>query len=82
MPGIVVDTHVKRITGRLGLTKERDPVKIEFDLYKKKLPKGALGQTELPAYNIWQGNMHCKITNVASALWQISASQKINAFKA
>ena len=35
VPGIVVDTHVKRITGRLGLTKERDPVKIEFDLYKK-----------------------------------------------
>lgn len=35
VPGIVVDTHVKRISGRLGLTKESDPVKIEFDLYKK-----------------------------------------------
>ena len=34
-PGIVVDTHVKRISGRLGLTRETDPVKIEFDLYKK-----------------------------------------------
>ena len=41
--GIVVDTHVKRITGRLGLTKERDPVKIEFDLYKK-LPKEHWGR--------------------------------------
>jgi len=32
---IVVDTHVKRIANRLGLTKESDPVKIEFDLMKK-----------------------------------------------
>lgn len=32
IPGIVVDTHVKRITYRLGLTKNTDPVKIEFDL--------------------------------------------------
>lgn len=38
VPGIVVDTHVKRISGRLGLTKETDPEKIEFDLYKK-IPK-------------------------------------------
>ena len=30
--GIVVDTHVQRITTLLGLTKERDPVKIERDL--------------------------------------------------
>jgi endonuclease-3 len=33
-PGIVVDTHVGRIAGRLGLTKSKDPVKIEFDLMK------------------------------------------------
>ena len=31
---IVVDTHVKRISGRLGLTKETDPEKIEYDLMK------------------------------------------------
>ncbi len=37
-PSIVVDTHVKRISNKLGLTKEEDPVKIEFDLMKK-LPK-------------------------------------------
>ena len=30
--GIVVDTHVKRVSGRLGLTKEHDPGKIEKDL--------------------------------------------------
>ncbi|MCI8310707.1 MAG: endonuclease III [Lachnospiraceae bacterium] len=37
-PSVVVDTHVKRISKRLGLTKEDDPVKVEFDLMKK-LPK-------------------------------------------
>jgi endonuclease-3 len=30
--GVVVDTHVQRLTGRLGLTEERDPVKIERDM--------------------------------------------------
>ena len=33
-PSIVVDTHVKRISRKLGLTKEEDPVKIEEDLMK------------------------------------------------
>ena len=37
-PSVVVDTHVKRISRKLGLTKEEDPVKIEYDLMKK-LPK-------------------------------------------
>lgn len=30
--GIVVDTHCIRVSGRLGFTKKKDPVKIEFDL--------------------------------------------------
>lgn len=37
-PSIVVDTHVMRISGKLGLTKAADPVRIEFDLMKE-LPK-------------------------------------------
>jgi len=37
-PSIVVDTHVKRITNKLGFTKSEDPVKIEQDLMKI-LPK-------------------------------------------
>ncbi|MDF2944916.1 MAG: endonuclease [Herbinix sp.] len=37
-PSIVVDTHVKRISKRLGFTKEEDPVKVEFDLMEL-LPK-------------------------------------------
>ena len=37
-PSVVVDTHVKRISRRLGLTKNEDPEKIEMDLMKE-LPK-------------------------------------------
>ena len=37
-PSVVVDTHVKRISRRLGLTKNEDPEKIETDLMKE-LPK-------------------------------------------
>ena len=33
-PGMVVDTHVGRVSQRLGLTTNSDPVKIEFDLMK------------------------------------------------
>ena len=32
--GIVVDTHVRRVSNRLGLTERQDPVKIEQDLMK------------------------------------------------
>ena len=38
VPSVVVDTHVKRISKKLGFTKEDDPVKIEYDLMKV-LPK-------------------------------------------
>lgn len=37
-PSVVVDTHVKRISKKLGFTKEDDPVKIEYELMKV-LPK-------------------------------------------
>lgn len=37
-PSIVVDTHVKRISKKLGLTEEEEPEKVEKDLMKK-LPK-------------------------------------------
>ena len=45
-PSIVVDTHVKRISKRLGFTKEEDPVKIEFDLM------GFLPKEQWILYNI------------------------------
>ncbi len=34
IPGIVTDTHVIRVSQRLGLTKNKDPEKIEYDLQK------------------------------------------------
>lgn len=37
-PSVVVDTHVKRVSRRLGFTKNEDPVKIEYDLMKA-IPK-------------------------------------------
>jgi endonuclease-3 len=40
IPGIVVDTHVSRISQRLELTDHKDPVKIEFDLMEQ-MPKRA-----------------------------------------
>jgi len=32
IPGVVVDTHVLRLSQRIGLTQNKDPVKVEFDL--------------------------------------------------
>ena len=40
IPGIVVDTHVSRISQRLDLTDNKDPVKIEFDLMEQIPKKG------------------------------------------
>jgi endonuclease III len=38
-PGIIVDTHCKRLSQRLGLTREQDPTKIERDLNRLLPPK-------------------------------------------
>ncbi|WP_313562873.1 endonuclease III [Ruminiclostridium cellobioparum] len=34
IPGVVVDTHAKRLSNRIGLTKNQEPEKIEYDLQK------------------------------------------------
>lgn len=39
IPGIIVDTHCKRVSRRLGLTREEDPEKIERDLTKLLPPE-------------------------------------------
>ena len=38
IPGIAVDTHCKRVSRRLGLTRQKDPVKIEMDLARILAP--------------------------------------------
>jgi endonuclease-3 len=54
--GIVVDTHVRRLSQRLGLTKEEDPVKIERDL-AKLVPRADWGR--FPHLLIWHGRRIC-----------------------
>jgi endonuclease-3 len=54
--GIVVDTHVRRLSQRLGLTREDDPVKIERDL-QRLVPREYWGA--FPHLLIWHGRRVC-----------------------
>jgi endonuclease III len=54
--GIVVDTHVRRLSQRLGLTRQDDPVKIERDL-QKLVPRADWGR--FPHLLIWHGRRAC-----------------------
>jgi len=54
--GVVVDTHVARLSKRLGLTKHNDPVKIEKDLIKV-VPQDAW--TLWSHLLIWHGRRRC-----------------------
>jgi len=54
--GIVVDTHVRRLSQRLGLTREDDPVKIERDL-QRLVPRPEWGI--FPHLLIWHGRRIC-----------------------
>ena len=54
--GIVVDTHVRRLSQRLGLTRQGDPVKIERDLMRL-VPRADWGR--FPHLLIWHGRRVC-----------------------
>jgi endonuclease-3 len=54
--GVVVDTHVRRLSQRLGFTKEEDPVKIERDLIKL-VPREDWHR--FPHLMIWHGRRVC-----------------------
>jgi endonuclease-3 len=54
--GIVVDTHVRRLSQRLGFTKQEDPVKIERDLVKL-VPREDWAR--FPHLLIWHGRRVC-----------------------
>lgn len=56
IPGIVVDTHCGRVSQRLGLTRAKDPVKIEFDLMAL-VPKERWTRFSLQL--IWHGRAIC-----------------------
>jgi endonuclease-3 len=54
--GIVVDTHVRRLSQRLGLTKQDDPARIERDL-QRLVPREGWGL--FPHLLIWHGRRIC-----------------------
>ena len=54
--GIVVDTHVRRLSQRLGLTRQDDPVKIERDL-QRVVPRADWAR--FPHLLIWHGRHVC-----------------------
>jgi endonuclease-3 len=54
--GIVVDTHVRRLSQRLGLTRNEDPVKIERDL-QRVVPHPDWAR--FPHLLIWHGRRIC-----------------------
>ena len=56
-PGIAVDTHVHRVSQRIGLTNNDDPTKIEFDLMEI-VPKEEW--THFSNLLIWHGRRTCK----------------------
>jgi endonuclease III len=54
--GIVVDTHVRRLSQRLGFTRQEDPVKIEPDL-RRLVPREDWAR--FPHLLIWHGRRVC-----------------------
>jgi endonuclease III len=58
--GIVVDTHVRRVSQRLGFTRQEDPVKIEQDLVKL-VPRADWAR--FPHLLIWHGRRICDARN-------------------
>jgi endonuclease III len=54
--GIVVDTHVRRLSQRLGFTRNHDPVKIERDL-QRLVPRADWAR--FPHLLIWHGRRVC-----------------------
>jgi endonuclease-3 len=75
--GIAVDTHVKRLANRLGLTKDEDPVKIENDLMPIT-PKKEWGN--LSHLLIFHGREICqarKPNHQACVLYDICPSRNI-----
>jgi endonuclease-3 len=67
--GVVVDTHVLRLSGRLGLTQEKTPAKIELAL-QKLVPQEQW--TMFSHWMIWHGRRRCFARNPDCAQCEIS----------
>jgi endonuclease-3 len=78
--GIVVDTHVRRLSQRLGLTRHDDPVKIERDLMKV-VPRA--DWPRFPHLLIWHGRRVCVARRPrceACVLVSLCPASRIDAF--
>ena len=76
IPGIVVDTHMIRLTNRMGLVKENNPEKIEYSLLKI-IPKE--NQTKFCHQMVLHGRKYCSAFNPKCDLCPISGiCPKIN----
>lgn len=67
--GVVVDTHVGRLSNRLGLTKETDPVKVEKALIKL-VPQP--DWTQFSHWLIWHGRRRCAARNPDCAACELA----------
>ena len=64
-PSLVIDTRAIRLSNRIGLVNEKDPVKIEFAL-KKIVPDDY--QTAFCHQLVWHGRKVCKAANPACSV--------------
>jgi endonuclease-3 len=69
--GIVVDTHVRRVSQRLGFTKQEDPVKIERDLMRL-VPRADWAR--FPHLVIWHGRRICDARKPRCELCPLAAA--------
>jgi endonuclease III len=69
--GVVVDTHVRRVSQRLGFTKQEDPVKIERDLMRL-VPRADWAR--FPHLLIWHGRRICDARKPRCELCPLAAA--------
>jgi endonuclease III len=69
--GVCVDTHVLRLSGRLGLSKETTPEKVEQDLMKL-FPREKWG--DITTWLIWHGRRRCFARNPDCENCELAAS--------
>ncbi len=69
IPAFAVDTHVKRVSFRLGLTKQTDPDKVEEDV-TSKIPKKLY--TKAHHALIFHGRRVCKASNPSCNLCKLN----------
>lgn len=67
--GVVVDTHVARLSSRLGFTVEKAPEKIEFNL-QKLVPRN--DWTMFSHWLIWHGRRRCSARNPDCSVCEIA----------